>query len=162
MSGCVANCQALGESVLAKKFYVVWAGRETGIFTSWAETHKQVDRFPKCRFKSYKTRQEAEAAYTAGPPSGRKESPATSNVARAGTQRTYRKRPRESSPGEVRLPARRYEVEIYCDGACEPNPGESGSGIAVYRQGELSELWYGLYDANGTNNTAELLICAES
>jgi len=141
---------------MAKKFYVVWVGRETGVFTTWAKTQKQVDKFPKCRFKSYKTRQEAEAAFAAGPPSGRKTRPANPNVTDVETRGTHRKKTGERSPGEIRRPARRYDVEIYCDGACEPNPGESGSGIAVYRQGELSELWYGLYDVKGTNNTAEL------
>jgi ribonuclease HI len=47
-------------------------------------------------------------------------------------------------------------VTIYCDGGCTPNPGEAGSGVAVYRDEILSELWYGLYEEMGTNNTAEL------
>ncbi len=48
------------------------------------------------------------------------------------------------------------DVTIYCDGGCTPNPGKAGSGVAVYRNSELSELWYGLYETMGTNNTAEL------
>ncbi len=48
------------------------------------------------------------------------------------------------------------DVSIYCDGGCSPNPGKSGSGVAVYRGGRVSELWYGLYESMGTNNTAEL------
>ena len=48
------------------------------------------------------------------------------------------------------------DVIIYCDGGCSPNPGASGSGIAVYRNGIVDELWYGLYEHMGTNNTAEL------
>lgn len=48
------------------------------------------------------------------------------------------------------------DVTIYCDGGCSPNPGKCGSGIAVYRAGKVSELWYGLYEIMGTNNTAEL------
>ena len=54
------------------------------------------------------------------------------------------------------------DVTIYCDGGCTPNPGKSGSGVAVYRAGELSELWYGLYEPMGTNNTAELGALYES
>src|SRR6187399_964831 len=42
------------------------------------------------------------------------------------------------------------------DGACEPNPGKAGSGMAVYRAGVLASLWYGAYNPAGTNNTAEL------
>ena len=48
------------------------------------------------------------------------------------------------------------DINIYCDGACSPNPGKSGTGVAVYHKSDIKELWYGLYEANGTNNTAEL------
>lgn len=54
------------------------------------------------------------------------------------------------------------DVTIYCDGGCSPNPGECGSGIAVYRSAKVSELWYGLYERMGTNNTAELNALYES
>jgi ribonuclease HI len=54
------------------------------------------------------------------------------------------------------------DVTIYCDGGCTPNPGKAGSGVAVYRNDELSELWYGLYEEMGTNNTAELGALYES
>ncbi len=54
------------------------------------------------------------------------------------------------------------EVTIYCDGGCTPNPGKAGSGVAVYRNKQLSELWYGLYEEMGTNNTAELGALYES
>ena len=49
-----------------------------------------------------------------------------------------------------------FDIKIYTDGACEPNPGEAGTGLAVYLNNELTELWYGLYQQVGTNNTAEL------
>jgi ribonuclease HI len=48
------------------------------------------------------------------------------------------------------------DITIFCDGGCSPNPGNSGSGIAIYRDGIVNELWYGLYEKMGTNNTAEL------
>jgi len=48
------------------------------------------------------------------------------------------------------------DINIYCDGACSPNPGKSGTGMAVYHQDVLKELWFGLHQAKGTNNTAEL------
>lgn len=48
------------------------------------------------------------------------------------------------------------DVVIYCDGGCRPNPGKSGSGVAVYKNNKIFELWYGLYEDMGTNNTAEL------
>lgn len=47
-------------------------------------------------------------------------------------------------------------IKIFTDGACDPNPGEAGSGLALYQDNELTELWYGLYASEGTNNLAEL------
>ncbi|MFA0725191.1 ribonuclease HI, partial [Vibrio sp. 10N.222.49.E5] len=44
-----------------------------------------------------------------------------------------------------------FDIKIFTDGACEPNPGEAGTGLAVYLNNELTELWYGLYQATGTN-----------
>ena len=47
-------------------------------------------------------------------------------------------------------------MSIYCDGACSGNPGEAGSGIAVYSSGNKPVLYHGDYVKNGTNNIAEL------
>jgi len=47
-------------------------------------------------------------------------------------------------------------ISIYCDGACSGNPGKSGSGLAVYKNGDKPVLYYGNYEKHGTNNTAEL------
>ncbi len=48
-----------------------------------------------------------------------------------------------------------YQVKIFTDGACVPNPGSAGSGIVVYKDNELAEMWYG-HNQRGTCNTAEL------
>lgn len=120
-----------------KKYYVVWEGRETGIFESWATTQKHTTGHKKARFKSFKTRQEAEDAFAAG---------GVNQSEKAGVKDQTEK-PEVSDE---------YEISIYCDGSCDPNPGEAGSGIAVYHGQELVEACYGLYEPNGTNNTAEL------
>ncbi len=126
---------------MAKKFYVVWAGRRTGVFTDWDTTRSHVDKFAGARFKAFATRAEAEHAFKAGRPA-------------AGAGRKVTK------ASAVRVPAETdeatFDVQIFCDGACEPNPGNAGSGIAVYRDGIVEQLWYGLYNPQGTNNTAEL------
>src|SRR5690606_34919171 len=46
-----------------KKFYVVWVGRETGVFESWEECNAQIVRFPNAQYKSFKTKQLAEQAF---------------------------------------------------------------------------------------------------
>jgi ribonuclease HI len=47
-------------------------------------------------------------------------------------------------------------LTIYCDGACSNNPGNSGSGLALYYGNDSPVLLYGDFDEYGTNNTAEL------
>lgn len=123
---------------MAKKYYVVWTGRQTGIFTDWPTAQRSVDGFAGARYKSFATRAEAQEAYESG-------APARAAVARKAPADTA-KTPAPAATG----------LQFYCDGACEPNPGNAGSGIVVYRDGKLAELWYGLYNPNGTNNTAEL------
>jgi ribonuclease HI len=125
---------------LAQKFYVVWAGRQTGVFTEWATTHRHVDKFPGAKFKSFPSRAEAEEAFRSGRP------------APAGTRPAAKR----ATSAPTAVPGAAVGLQIYCDGACEPNPGSAGSGIAVYRDGTLEQLWYGLYNPSGTNNTAEL------
>lgn len=125
---------------MAKKFYVVWAGHKTGIFTDWSSCKKSVDKFPGARYKSFPSRGEAEAAFASGRP------------ASTGA-RSSKKNQTNVSATHI---SGKFDVEIYCDGGCDPNPGKAGSGSAVYRDGKLDELWYGLYNPRGTNNTAEL------
>ena len=42
---------------------MVWKGRKTGIFTSWAECEKQVKGFVAAEYKSFGSLKEAEAAF---------------------------------------------------------------------------------------------------
>ena len=126
---------------LAKKFYVVWAGRKTGVFTDWATAQQHVDKFPGARFKSFPSQAEADQAFRAGRPASVGMGLPAVNAAISARAKAH-----SATVG----------LQIYCDGACEPNPGNAGSGIAVYRSGTLAQLWYGLYNPNGTNNTAEL------
>jgi len=130
---------------MAQKFYVVWAGRQTGVFTDWATTQRAVDKFTGARFKSFATRAEAEEAFGRDRHAGNQ--PKISSKHKTDITQTRRR------SAHV---AHRFDVRIYCDGACEPNPGHAGSGIVMYRAGELAHLWYGLYNPMGTNNSAEL------
>lgn len=45
------------------RFYVVWKGRKTGIFSSWEECTAQVQGFPGAQYKSFGSRLAAEQAY---------------------------------------------------------------------------------------------------
>jgi ribonuclease HI len=122
---------------MAKKYYVVWQGREPGVYAEWAECKAQVDRFPGAKYKSFATLEEAESALRGGV--SPKKSAAKSNKL-----------------SDTDIAAMSFDTKIYTDGGCDPNPGRAGSGLAVYRDGEVAALWYGLFEPAGTNNTAEL------
>jgi len=127
---------------MAKKFYVVWRGEKTGVFDDWPTTLALVDGFAGAQYKSFPTRAEADAAFRRG-------APARNTAAKAGGK------PRVARTDHADAVAA-FDTVIFCDGACEPNPGKAGSGMAVYRAGVLASLWYGAYNPAGTNNTAEL------
>ena len=134
------------------KFYVVWKGRETGIFTDWNTCKKQVEKFNGAQYKSFKTRAEAEAAYQGN-------TAASSNAGKSSTLATANKKPASQTIKTYTakdIDAIKVDIKIFTDGGCEPNPGKAGSGVAVYHNDTLAELWYGLYNPKGTNNTAEL------
>lgn len=42
------------------KYYAVKNGRKTGIYTSWEDTEKLVKGYPDAKYKSFKTRKDAE------------------------------------------------------------------------------------------------------
>ena len=133
---------------MAQKYYVVWKGRETGIFTDWSTCKKHIDHFPGARYKSFKTLSDAEGAFKGGSSSTKAGSSSkASPVKKKAGIKTYT----ANDIAEMAI-----DTKIYTDGGCEPNPGEAGSGVAVYRGDVIDELWYGLYNPKGTNNTAEL------
>jgi ribonuclease HI len=47
-----------------QKYYVVWAGFKPGIYESWEACKRQITGFEKAKYKSFKTRQEAEEAFS--------------------------------------------------------------------------------------------------
>lgn len=49
-----------------QKYYVVWEGRQPGIYRSWAEAQAQIDGWKGARYKSFTTLNEATAAFRKG------------------------------------------------------------------------------------------------
>lgn len=126
---------------MAKKtHYVVWSGREPGIYTSWPEAEAQVKGYKGALYKGFYSLSEAQDALSSSPSSAPVRSAEPQSDRLEGTGYAYSE----------------HSLAIYCDGACEPNPGPAGTGLALYRFGVLEELRYGLYTERGTNNTAEL------
>lgn len=131
---------------MAKKFYVIWVGREPGIYTDWPTAQKQVMKFPGAKYKSFTSKAEADAAFSGGSVSS---SPSSSSSSSSSSRN-------KKSSNNLSAPPIKTDVVIYCDGGCDPNPGKAGSGVAVYQNDQLIQLWYGIYNPNGTNNSAEL------
>lgn len=129
---------------MAKKFYVIWAGRTPGIYTDWPTAQKQITKFSGAQYKSFSSMAEAQAAFSLG-------STTDSASASKGKSSTGK-----SPKSNLSAPPIKTDIVIYCDGGCDPNPGKAGSGVAVYKHDQLIQLWYGIYNPNGTNNSAEL------
>jgi ribonuclease HI len=130
---------------LAKKYYVVWNGRKTGVFNDWASCKKQVDQFSDAKFKSFSSKELAIAAFD--------DNLSVKNTKVTKAKKNNAQRKPLTSSTIFKMP---FDVKIFSDGASEPNPGEAGSGVAVYENNTVVQLWYGGYEAFGTNNLAEL------
>lgn len=85
-----------------QKFYVVWKGRETGIYRSWKECEEQIKGFDQARYKSFETESEAEEAFAMGPPA---------------FNRTGIKKQSAKTNEKIIIPS------ISVDAACSGNPG---------------------------------------
>ncbi len=117
------------------KFYVVWKGRRTGIFSSWDACAAQVQGYPGAQYKSFTTRRAADQAFH-----GKYSSQAGKPV----------------SGGDWLLaPNPPIADSIAVDAACSGSPGrlefrgvDLRSGKMIFREGPF---------ANGTNNVGEFL-----
>ena len=148
---------------MSKKFYVIWKGAQTGIFSTWPEVQKHTAGRSDAQYMGFESKIDAEQAFA-------------STYTKALMKRSLKKGALNAAPhikgsqakqskalkAEKTSPNGTSDIEIYCDGACSPNPGKSGTGIAVYESQQVTSLYYGLYQKNGTNNTAELngLLCS--
>lgn len=131
---------------------MVWKGAKTGVFSTWSEVQKYTQGRSDAQFMGFPSEAEATAAFA-------------STYTKALMKRSLIKKTTGSKTSAKTSSANNIhskksnqtlDVQIYCDGACSPNPGKSGTGLALYQQGKVTALYYGLYNANGTNNTAEL------
>jgi ribonuclease HI len=118
-----------------QKFYVVWKGRRTGIFNSWAECEAQVKGFVGAEYKAFGTLKEAESAF----------------------QAKYEAfKGKASSHGKWKMSETKPLLPSICvDAACDGSPGQleyrgvdTESGREVFRAGPYPDA---------TNNVGEFL-----
>lgn len=48
---------------MAKKYYVIWAGKKTGVFSSWDEVKTYINGYPNASYKSFPSLMEAQRAF---------------------------------------------------------------------------------------------------
>ncbi|MDE6310309.1 MAG: ribonuclease H family protein [Muribaculaceae bacterium] len=125
-----------------RKYYVVWAGRATGVFDTWEETRAQIEGFPGAKYRSFPSQEEAVSAFR-----GRPEEHLS--LARGMAEAQKKEVVNYDAIPEIRLNA------IAVDGACACNPGPMeyrgvlvGTGQEVFHIGPME---------GGTNNIAEYL-----
>jgi ribonuclease HI len=117
------------------KYYVVWKGRKTGIFTTWAECEKQVKGFVGAQYKAFGSSHEAEAAFLA-------------------KYDDYKGKP--ASHGKWKLAETKPILTSICvDAACSGSPGK------VEYRGVITDTGEQIFHAGpyeqGTNNVGEFL-----
>lgn len=125
-----------------QKFYVVWVGRRPGVYSSWQQTQAQINGYKSAKYRSFKTRSEAETAF------------------REGWQAYYEVGGKKKGRPEGMIPeALIGEIEpasICVDAACSGNPGVMEY-RGVYTFAPEIELFHSPKWPAGTNNIGEFL-----
>jgi ribonuclease HI len=115
------------------KFYVVWKGRNPGIYYTWPECKQQIDGFPDARYKSYENLHDAQSAFN-------------------GTdKRTFFRRQQDEKIKGIAI----VKDALCVDAACAGNPG-----IMEYRGvwfNTREVLFHCGPFPEGTNNVGEFL-----
>lgn len=129
-----------------RKFYVVWVGREPGIYEDWDDCWAQVDGFPGAKYKGFDDQTMATIAYRG---QGTAEASIIEEIARHNADAARVRCQSYYDIPEINTDA------IAVDGACSGNPGlmeyqgvKVGTGERIFHLGPL---------ADGTNNVAEYL-----
>lgn len=131
-----------------QKFYVVWQGAETGIFTSWEECQPKVIGQVGAKYKSFKTQAEAEEAFNMGFDAYIQANPPSSSDGEG------KKSHPSGGDSEGATPAPAINDSIAVDAACSGNPGAMEYRGVYLRTGK--EIFhYG--PVFGTNNIGEFL-----
>ncbi len=124
----------------SQKYYVVWRGRQRGIFATWAECERQVKGFAGAQYRAFDTREQAVRALAA---------PYAAFQDKA------------SSHGKWRMARVKPVVPSVCaDAACSGSPGrleyrcvKTETGEQILRAGPFAE---------GTNNVGEFLAIVDA
>ena len=151
----LSTCTNFAKQMAKQKTYVVFVGRNPGIYDSWDECKMMTDNFPGAKFKAFSNRTEAILAYREREDDAdrllrtisehlKKEEEARPDVTPVKTQNTAK-----SYPPEVVLDS------IAVDAGCQGNPGRMDYRGVYVRTGK--EIFHVGPYPNGTNNIGEFL-----
>ncbi|MFT5166477.1 MAG: ribonuclease HI [Saprospiraceae bacterium] len=123
---------------MSKKFYVVWEGNNVGVFDSWPQCQLQIKGYANAKYKSFKTREAAEAAYHGN---------FSDHIGIA----SKAKKPQISDTSRAAI----VWKSIAVDAACSGNPGDMEyRGVDTATGDEIFKI--GVFK-KGTNNVGEFL-----
>lgn len=149
-----------------QKYYVVWQGKQPGIYTSWAECQEQVIGVQGAVYKSFKTEAEARAAYASPSedyvqrkaPLPRQTEGETVSAPKVkvnyGTESNPVAPPTDRNDTVLPLPPEVTANALAVDAACSGNPGPMEY-RGVYLATGQEIFHYG--PVRGTNNIGEFL-----
>lgn len=137
------------------KYYVVWVGREPGVYDNWSDAEEQILNFPGAKYKGFASAAEAAKAFRGGDDDSDPADLGTILIAAADRRAT----PSALHP-PLSAPAYRSNPDIdqtawAVDASCQGNPG-----IMEYRGVDLAtgkELFKVGPFQDGTNNIGEFL-----
>lgn len=131
------------------KYYVVWEGRNPGVYDDWSDAHEQIENFPGARYKSYSTPAEATAAFREGMVGGDRNELGAFLL---GARRVQHEREPQA---DYRNIAAVDQTAWAVDASCQGNPGrmeyqgvDLATGKLLFRVGPFER---------GTNNIGEFL-----
>lgn len=131
------------------KYYVVWSGRQPGVYDNWSDCEEQILNFPGARYKGYSSAAEAAAAFRNGD-EGNDPADLGSLLIAAADRRVPapQQAPYMSNPD---IDQTAWAV----DASCQGNPGimeyrgvDLASGKQIFKVGPFQQ---------GTNNIGEFL-----
>lgn len=132
-----------------KKYYVVWSGREPGVYDDLQDALDQVEDYPGASFKSYESAEAAAIAYRKG--SARTESQEVGELLLSAQRKNM---PAAGKPDYMNNP----EIDLNgwaVDAACSGNPGRMEyRGVELLTGREIFRV--GPFDQS-TNNIGEFL-----
>jgi ribonuclease HI len=121
-----------------QKFYVIWSGRNTGIFDNWDECRRNVEGYPDPKYKAFESYEEAVKAF--------------SNKSSV----YIKKKPLEhASPVTKSHVAKPVANGLAVDAACSGNPGTMEYRGVDLQSGQM--LFHKGPYFDGTNNIGEFL-----